>query len=201
MIPFPDKKYKIILVDCPWSYQNFRDKSHGAASAYYPCMSIKQIASLPVQDIADDNCALFLWITGPKLAEGAHLPLMWSWGFRPVCVAFVWNKTYASGKPYCGLGFYTRSATEFCFLGIKGKMKRLDANVRQVISCPVQGHSRKPKEIYGRIEDLFGPQTRIELFARGSPQPYWENWGLESTQGEVTPCDVILTTNKFSPST
>lgn len=192
MTPFPEKKYKIIYCDPPWSYQNWSDKAHGAARAWYPCMSVRQISSLPVKQIADVNCALFMWITGPKFVEGSHLPIMWSWGFRPVCVAFVWNKTYADGHPYCGLGFYTRSATEFCVLGIKGKLSRLDKNVRQVLTTPVREHSQKPDEAYGRIETLFGDVPRIELFARGAGKPGWDTWGLEAhpigdTQCVVTP--------------
>ena len=202
MTPFPDRKYKIIYCDPPWSYQNWSDKAHGAARAWYPCMSVRQISSLPVRDIAEDNCALFMWITGPKFVEGSHLPIMWAWGFRPVCVAFTWTKTYDSGNPYCGLGFYTRSATEFCLLGMKGKMTRLDKNVRQVVSSPVREHSQKPDEVYDRIEALFGPQTRIELFARGTPRQYWDAWGLESKpEGETPTCDATSTPELPSTST
>jgi N6-adenosine-specific RNA methylase IME4 len=186
-LELPSKKYQVILADPPWSYQNWSDKAHGAARSWYPCMSVRQISALPVKNLADDNCALFLWTTGPKFVEGTHLPIMWSWGFRPVCVAFTWVKTYADGGPYCGLGFYTRSATEFCILGLKGKMKRLDKNVRQLIQAPVREHSQKPLEIYDRIETLFGQVPRIELFARGPGKAGWDIWGLEAGEEHVNP--------------
>lgn len=199
---FPDKKYSIILADPPWKFANWSDKAHGAARAWYDCLSLDELKLLPVSDIADDNCALFLWTTGPKLAEGVHLPLMWAWGFRPVTMAFTWTKTTKDGSPYCGLGFYTRSGTEhcmlgvkgggvlswfqdenstdYCMLGLKGRMKRESARVRQVISSPRRLHSQKPDEQYERIEELFGDVPRIELFARAATRPGWDTWGIEA---------------------
>jgi hypothetical protein len=35
---------------------------------------------------------LFLWITGPFLALGAHLFVMQAWGFTPSAIGFVWAK-------------------------------------------------------------------------------------------------------------
>ena len=58
MIPFPNKKYSVIYADPPWSYQDKR--CNGNAADHYPTMRIEDICSLPVQDIADDNCVLFL---------------------------------------------------------------------------------------------------------------------------------------------
>jgi site-specific DNA-methyltransferase (adenine-specific) len=203
--PLPDKKYNVLLCDPPWAYANWSDKAHGAARAWYDCLKLDELKLLPVGDLAADNCALFLWTTGPKLAEGAHLPLMWAWGFRSVTMAFSWVKTTKAGGPYCGLGFYTRSATEhcllgikgdaeeiawqqdedstdYCMLGIKGKMARQSASVRQLITAPRRLHSQKPDEQYERIEELFGDVPRIELFARAHNRPGWDTWGLEKDE-------------------
>jgi N6-adenosine-specific RNA methylase IME4 len=51
--------------------------------------------------------------------------------------------------------------------------------VRDVIEAPRQRHSRKPAEVYDRIERLFaGPY--VELFARWpQPRPGWTFWGDE----------------------
>lgn len=202
-IPFPEKKYRIILADCPWSYQNWSDKKHGAASAWYQCMTVRQIASLPVGQVADTNCALFLWITGPKLVEGSHLPILWAWGFKPVSL-LVWRKTYADGKPYCGLGFYTRSRYEFLVLATKGKMPRRSeaTNVSQELEAAVRLHSQKPEKIYDVIQELYGDLPRLELFARGPAHPGWDIWGAEAgvpiqetrEQEEDPPCSATSTT-------
>lgn len=58
MIPFPNKKYSVIYADPPWSYQDKR--CNGNAADHYPTMRIEDICSLPVQDLAADNCVLFL---------------------------------------------------------------------------------------------------------------------------------------------
>ena len=62
MISFPNKKYSIIYADPPWEYVKSGGKknSRGMAKQHYETMTIDQIKSLPVQDIAEDNCALFI---------------------------------------------------------------------------------------------------------------------------------------------
>lgn len=65
MIPFPDKKYSVIYADPPWSYSG-----GGAArnvTKHYHTMKPEDIYSLPVQNIAADDCLLFLWATFPNL--------------------------------------------------------------------------------------------------------------------------------------
>jgi len=59
MIPFPNKKYKIIYADPPWPFnfhkRNLKDKSH-----LYKIMTIDEIKQLPIQNISDNDCILFL---------------------------------------------------------------------------------------------------------------------------------------------
>ena len=139
-------------------------------------MKLSELKKLPVADIADDNCAIFMWVTLPMLKEG--LDLLISWGFCYKTTAFVWNKIYANGKPYCGMGYWTRSASEICILGFKGKLERQNANVYQVITAPVTKHSEKPSEVRDRIVELMGDLPRIELFARQNTTG-WDVWGNE----------------------
>lgn len=176
----PEGPFDVILADPPWNYQNWSEKKNGAASSHYETMSVEQLESLPIGKIAAKDCALFMWTTWPKLIEDAPQKILRSWGFRLVTCAFVWVKTYRDGSPYCGLGFYTRSATEPCLLAVRGKPKRLSQGVRQVIEAPVGLHSAKPEEQYARIEALYaGPY--VELFARGTPRSStWTVWGHEA---------------------
>jgi N6-adenosine-specific RNA methylase IME4 len=76
-----------------------------------------------------------------------------------------------------GLGHTTRKSTETCFLGRRGRPKRLSRAVREVIIAPVREHSRKPDEQYSRIE-AFCEGPRLELFAR-QRVPGWVPWGNE----------------------
>ena len=101
-----------------------------------------------------------------------------AWGFIYKTCAFVWIKRYSKGNLYCGLGYWTRSGSEFCLLAFRGKMARFSASVLQVIESPVGKHSEKPEEIKCRITELLGNIPRIELFARKRTLG-WDSWGLE----------------------
>ena len=109
------KKYKIIYADPPWRYA--RSKVQGAAEKHYPTMSIEELCALPVKEIADKDCILFLWATFPQLKEA--LQLIKAWGFTYKSVAFVWLKQnrksptwfYGLGARKCGnlLACYQRT--------------------------------------------------------------------------------------------
>ena len=174
---WPTGKYRVILADPPWAYEMFnRLPGRGTAQEYYPTMTPEDIAALPVSELAEKDCALFLWATFPCLPQA--IDLVRAWGFAYKTVAFTWVKTTAKiWEPFVGLGMWTRSNAEICLLATRGKPKRQAADVQQVILSPVREHSRKPDEQYRRIERLLeGPYC--ELFAR-YPRPNWTVWGNE----------------------
>jgi N6-adenosine-specific RNA methylase IME4 len=133
---------------------------------------------LPVAALAADDCALFLWCTGPNSARGTHSEVIRAWGFEPSTKAFTWIKQNPSGDGlYTGQGYYSRANSEDVFLGIKGSPLRLATDVHQVVMAPVSEHSTKPEEVRRRIERLFcGPF--LELYAR-KITPHWACWGDE----------------------
>lgn len=140
-------------------------------------MRLEELKALPVSDLADTDCALFLWATFPQLPDA--LRLIRAWGFSYKTVAFVWLKTNRRSHTwFYGLGFWTRSNAEICLLATKGHPKRQAANIHQLIVSPVERHSKKPDEARDRIEALMGDLPRIELFAR-QETPGWEVWGNE----------------------
>ena len=176
MIPFPNKKYQIILADPPWAYS---DKGcNGAAEAHYTSMKIKDICALPVGDLAAKNCVLFMWATYPMLREA--LQTIEAWGFTYKSIAFQWLKLNRSNPGFFyGLGRWTRGNTEPCLLAVKGKPTRASNSVSQLIFSPVQHHSKKPDETRDRIIQLMGGASpRIELFARETVDG-WDAWGNE----------------------
>lgn len=140
-------------------------------------MSLEELMALPVSDITDTDCALFLWATFPQLPEA--LRLIKAWGFQYKTVAFVWLKTNRKSETwFYGLGFWTRGNAEICLLATKGHPKRQSAGVHQFIVSPVERHSKKPGEARDKIIALMGDLPRIELFAR-QKSPGWDVWGNE----------------------
>lgn len=172
-------KYNIIYADPPWHYNarnNPNTKFSRGVHSYYPTMSVDEICSLPVAELADENCALILWVTFPRLKEGIRV--LEAWGFRYVTVVFNWFKVNKSGTPFFGVGYYTKSNSEIALLGVKGKMKPISNYVSQVVISPREEHSKKPDSVRDKIIELFGDIPRIELFARHTT-PGWDVWGNE----------------------
>ena len=152
-------------------------------------MSMDEIKALPIPDLADDNCVLFLWCTFPYLDE--QIQLFEHWGFEYKTLGFSWIKTNPkNGKPFFGVGYYAKSNAEVCLMGIKGKMKPASNSVSSVVIAPRREHSKKPDEIRDRIVTLFGDIPRIELFARQKTDG-WDVWGNE-VESDID----LLTKNK-----
>lgn len=138
---------------------------------------------LPVNNLADDNCALFLWATTPKIDIAINV--LKAWGFRYCNFAFVWLKINSKkGNWFAGPGNYTMSNVEVVLLGMKESLQVVDKSVKQLIIEPRRKHSQKPDEVRIRIVKLFGDLPRIELFARDSLPKGWDGWGLEYKKGE-----------------
>ena len=146
-------------------------------------MNIDDIRLLPVGEIADDDCVLFLWITFPCLKEG--ISVMESWGFTYKTCGFNWVKKNKKKDTYfMGLGFWTRSNSEVCLIGTKGHPKRVSKAVPQVCDARVMEHSRKPSEVRERIVELCGDVPRIELFARETVKG-WDCFGDEIDGADI----------------
>ena len=172
----PDKKYQIILTDPAWQYDDKALAGNRGACCKYDVMNLADLKLIPVWNIADENCILFMWATFPKLNEA--LELIKVWGFEYKTVAFTWVKKYRNGDNFMGMGRWTRANAEVCLLATKGKPKRISASVRQIIESVPERHSKKPDIVRDKIVELCGDLPRIELFARERAKG-WSSWGLE----------------------
>ena len=175
-----NKKYNIIYADPPWNFKTYSEKGKQKKSAecHYRCMNIDNIYDLPINQIAADNCILFLWVTFPLLKQG--LETIEKWGFTYKTIGFNWIKqNKKSDSLFWGLGYWTRANSEICLLATKGKPKRISKSVHSVIISKIREHSRKPDEVRDKILELCGDMPRIELFARQSVDG-WDCWGLEA---------------------
>ena len=116
-----------------------------SAESHYPTMGIDEIRALPVAELAEKDCALFLWVTIPCLLEG--LSVLQAWGFQYKTIAFVWIKQNKKADSlFWGMGYWTRSNAEFCILATRGSPKRQSAGVHQVIVSHIEEHSKSRRK-------------------------------------------------------
>lgn len=97
-------------------------KCGGGVAKHYKTMNVKEIEDMSktIQNIAEENCLLFIWATFPNLKEA--LKVIDAWKFKYKTLGFSWIKTNKiNKKPFFGIGFYTKSNCEVCLLAIKGK--------------------------------------------------------------------------------
>ena len=190
----PQKKYSIIYADPPWDYGGkmqydksiIKSENEGfkreiflsSASFKYPTLKLNDLKKLDIASISENDCLLFLWTTGPQLANSIELGN--AWGFEYKTVAFVWDKMIHNP------GRYTLSQTEFCLVFKKGKIPspRGARNIRQLVSVPRGQHSEKPEIVIDGITKMFPTQEKIELFARKNYLG-WDNWGLEIPDSKI----------------
>lgn len=184
-------RYGVILADPPWFYNNRKaggerknkTKLGGGAMKHYPLMKDHELIAMAsmINDLAAENCALFMWATMPRLDFG--IDLLKAWGFRYATNAFTWIKTKQDGSPIYGPGYYTASNTELVLLGIRGKMEPTKKMMPSVIHSIRQEHSRKP-DIHHAINQLYPEANKIELFARRA-FPGWDAWGNEIESEQI----------------
>jgi N6-adenosine-specific RNA methylase IME4 len=180
MLPFPNKKYQIIVIDPPWDVKKLTRKSRpNQVNMDYPTMSLEQIKALDIKSIAGDKCWIFLWATQKYLFEAKSVLEHWGGHYL---LTMVWEKTFgrSAGMPLFGF----RWNGEFVLVGynkikpdlwLKGKPL-----IPAVFSAENIRHSQKPDKFYELIEPLG--ETRIDIFAR-KERDGWDVWGdeVEST--------------------
>lgn len=195
-----DKKYKIIYADPAWSFKTYSDAGKDRSpDNHYKVMNLQDIKNMPIKSIADKDCILFMWVIDTMIPEA--LEVIKSWGFKYKTVGFTWTKINKSAKldkidsskdVFCGMGYWTRANdervlvgfkqeeeqtdNEICLLASTGSPKRVSMSVRRAVLDYRREHSRKPDQVYDRIEQLMGDIPRIELFAR-TERPGWDVWG------------------------
>ena len=174
-------KYKIILADPPWHYNDRALAGARGAECKYPVMSIEELKNLRVngrlvKDIADKDSILFLWVTFPQLEIA--FDVIKSWGFTYKTLGFNWVKKNKNGGNFFGMGWYTRSNAEVCLIATRGKVIVLDHSISSIIESVPERHSKKPSVVHDLIVRLCGRLPRIELFARERKRG-WTTWGFD----------------------
>jgi len=189
-------------IDCPWHFNTrgalLDPDADRSPQKHYPTASIDHLKTIPMREILAPNAHLAFWTTGPLLITGVHLDLFDAWGIEISSLMFVWLKTWnkfamrtLTGSALLdqdmamGGGYTTRQNAEFVILGRRGKPKRLDASIRQVIVSNRREHSRKPEEFFARCEH-YADGPYLDMFG-GAPRPNWQHWGYGHREGEAAP--------------
>ena len=172
-------KYRTILADPPWEqpmrgkWKRKRQGNH-RAQLPYPTMTLEEIKALPVQDLSEVGCHLWLWTTNAFLQEGFEV--MRSWGFTYLAPVH-WRKP-------SGQGNYWIHLTQTILFGYFKKCEFNKARYQpNLFEANPRDHSAKPFESYALIESI-SDEPRIELFARPWTPMFpirrgWEVWGNE----------------------
>ncbi len=172
------KKYKTILLDPPWDYENFRKYQGWKYSReyrirpLYDVMSIDKIKKLPIPDLLEKNAHLYLWSTNIFLQPALEILAYWGLSYK---TAITWIK---SGM---GMGYYYRVSTEHCLFAVKGSLRLKMRNTQNYFYAKKTKHSKKPLEMYSIIENNSYPKY-LELFARNK-RKNWDSWGKEIKNG------------------
>ena len=165
-------KFASIVIDPPWDWGDEGDVDQlGRARPTYGTMPLEEIKHLPVGDLADDDCHLYLWITNRSLPKGFEL--LDAWGFRYI-TCLTWC------KPSFGMGNYFRGSTEQVLFGVRGSqpLKRKDVGTWFESPRGPKGHSSKPESFFELVESC-SPGPHLEMFSRSS-RAGWTAWGAEA---------------------
>lgn len=155
-------KYKTVVIDPPWQVccNLTKVKFYRCGKKLpYKVMTDEEIATFPINDFADDNCDLFMWVTHTKLPMA--LEILKKWGFHYHCL-LTWDKQ----NGVCLNGFYRR--TEFVIYAYRGK---LGIDVKEGNYLPTLFkeqstiNSRKP-DIFYQLLLKRTQKPRIDIFAR-----------------------------------
>jgi len=186
------KKYNIIYADPAWKQKAGRPLSGGykkengvqvfnplsdkSADLPYDTMTLDEIKSLHVKDIADKDAHLYIWTTNKYLMDVGEI--IKAWGFK-YSTTLVWCK-----KPIgSGMGGTYKVSTEFLIFATRGKLATkkgvngtwFDVKRKYVNGYPC--HSKKP-DFFREMIDSVSTGSKIELFAREKHEG-WDVWGNE----------------------
>jgi N6-adenosine-specific RNA methylase IME4/Trp operon repressor len=172
---FPKSKYSVIVVDPPWEVQKIiREVRPNQKEFDYPTMAIDEIKAIPIEELADDICTLFLWVVDKYLYQAKEILEHWGFSYH---LTMAWDK----GNGMAMYGFNRQ--TEFVLVGFKGTHEAYPS--RKTIRTSFIGkspfHSAKPDEFYDMLDALGG--NKIDVFAR-KHRERWDTYGSELQNGQ-----------------
>jgi N6-adenosine-specific RNA methylase IME4 len=173
------KRYRTIVADPPWHYEQFVPSHTPSRSRAwriglpYSMMSVDEICRLPVAELADpDGARLFLWTTGRYLVHSARVIAAWGFTYKQ---PIVWRKT---GRLNPLPATVAPNHAEFLLVAERGSCPRTGTLPSSVVEAPRLSHSEKPDAFLDAVEQV-SPGPYVELFARRA-RFGWDYWGDQS---------------------
>ena len=175
-LALPDKKYGVIYADPEWRFEVYSRETgmDRAADNHYQTSPTEAIMQRPVEQIAADDCVLFLWATVPMLPNALDVVRAWGFEYKSHCI---WR------KDRIGTGYWFRNVHELLLVATRGKVPApaMGDQFESVIDAPLGKHSEKPDRFYELIESYFPNLPKIELNARRARRG-WDAWGFDAPQ-------------------
>lgn len=173
-------KYATIVADPPWEHPvRGGGRLRGRPRLPYSFMSLDEIKTLPVGELADEQAHLYLWSTRRNFREGIAADVCRAWGFEP-CGELIW------GLRSPGLGGALGNGHEPILIARRGHLPfNADWPIgvqfwSQPYSSKGKIHSAKPDAFLDEVERL-SPGPYLELFARRQ-RLGWDTWGNEALE-------------------
>jgi N6-adenosine-specific RNA methylase IME4 len=183
-------KYKTIVMDPPWEVDSGFAKRLTNTKYYrfgkklpYETMTDNEILEFPINDFADEECALFIWTIQKKTPF--VFKLLEKWGFK-FNLILTWKKSSGIGLK----GFYRNSET--CIYAYRGKMCVDWGKGHYIKTCfeaPVTKNSEKPSIFYESISNRT-LEPRIDIFARRRHDGF-DAWGDQVEEVKVLKQEVL----------
>lgn len=171
----PSAKFKTIVIDPPWP-----TTFYGNGSAPYRTMPITQIALLPIRQLADKDCNVFLWTPNNFMEDAFGLLRLWCIKYK---ITITWCKMDGLGRP-------PYSATEHCLMASYGQPPRPHQKgeakiLNHFTTRRALRHSEKPDYFYSIVESI-SQSPGLDMFSRKKREG-WTCWGDEvETNNETT---------------
>ena len=127
------KLYNVLDADPPWKFDRQWIGERDNGSARYPTMIVRELAKLPVGDIAARDAVLFIWQFPGSIPE--TMRLVSAWGFEVVA-----ERVWVNDK--IDLGFWTNNHHETLWICTRGNVRPPDEEEPPAVRH--RGEARSP---------------------------------------------------------
>ena len=190
-------KYKTVVIDPPWSidfdaskrYQHLKEKRSTKPikdhfthlDAIYKLEKTEDIFDFPINDFADEECLMFLWVTcgkikgKPVIETGFELLKHWGFTYHTI---FTWIKpnNLCVFSPFLSQTEHVLVAWRGNLVTLTNKQNAKMKNFLYETGYQIK-HSQKPAKFYQLLRS-WTPKPRIDIFARRAHEGF-DGWGNE----------------------